>query len=174
MKSLLEVCLLALVVTAGITPSRASDSPANLADQAWFSGTWYGTMNDLPSIHLKIQEVGTNISGDVVFYLQKRDDDNRPWQLAGESDRALLAPHVEGKTLTFEVEHDRCHGCPEPVPRVPFRMVLTGRNEARLWNLTDGSDSDSGMKLVRQTENTRSAPAFEQGISVELPVTRNA
>jgi biopolymer transport protein ExbD/biopolymer transport protein TolR len=54
-------------------------------------------------------------------------------------------------------------------------MALAGTNEARLWNLTEGPDSGSGLLLVRQTEIAAgSAPVMRKGISVELPLTTNA
>jgi hypothetical protein len=132
-------------------------------------------MNDLPGINLKIQEADRRISGAIVFYLQERGDPNGPWHVAAESAIPLLAPHVEGKTLTFEVQHHRCHGCSELGPNVKFRMALAGPNEARLWNLDEETDSGPGVKLIRRAEATaRQARTMQKGISVELPVTSNA
>jgi len=61
---------------------------------------------------------------------------------------------VEGKVLTFEVEHDKCHGCTEVGPNAKFRMELITPNEARLWKL-DGEErsSDTGLRLVRKTDS---------------------
>lgn len=132
-------------------------------------------MNNLPGIDLKIQKTEGMIRGDIVFYFQKRDDPSGPWHTAGESAAPLLAPHVEGKTLTFAVQHHPCHGCSELGPNVKFRMVLVAANEARLWNLDEGPDSGPGLTLVRQTgASGGSAPTMQKGISVELPVTSNA
>ena len=67
----------------------------------------------------------------------------------------LLVPHVDGKTLRFEVQHHKCHGCTELGPNVKFRMELVGPDDARLWKLEnqDGSkDLGPGLKLVRRTE----------------------
>ena len=88
---------------------------------------------------------------------------------------SLLAPNVEGRTLVFEVQHQRCHGCPELGPNVKFRMGLDGSKEARLWNLNEGPDSSPGLTLVRRTEvPADAAQAMQKGISVRLPVTSNA
>jgi biopolymer transport protein ExbD/biopolymer transport protein TolR len=132
-------------------------------------------MNNLPGVDLKIQETGRTITGNIVFYWQKCDDPNGQWHVVGESAAALLVPQVEGKTLTFEVQHHRCDGCPELGPNVKFRMALTSTNEAQLWNLNEGPDSSPGLMLVRQTQASgASAPKLQKGISVELPVTSNA
>src|SRR4029077_4359806 len=68
---------------------------------------------------------------------------------------ALLVARVEGKTLTFEVEHHKCHECAELGPNVKFRMELAGSNEARLWKL-DGQKVDQdlgpGLRLTRRNE----------------------
>jgi biopolymer transport protein TolR len=175
MNHLLEVCLVALTLTAGITPSSATQSSAADSENDSFAGTWEGRMNNLPGLNLKIQETERRISGAIVFYFQKRDDPSGPWHLADQNTAALLAPHVEGKTLTFEVQHQRCHGCAELGPNVKFRMALVGANEAQLWNLNEGPDSSRGLTQVRQTEASGGpAPAMQKGISVELPVTSNA
>lgn len=75
--------------------------------------------------------------------------------MVGETPTRLLAPLVEGGTLTFEVQHHKCHGCAELGPNVTFRMELTGPNEARLWKLETQDpkkDLDPGLKLVRRRE----------------------
>jgi hypothetical protein len=154
MKHLVEVCLLTLMLIAGITPSGITQSAAAALDNASFAGTWVGRRNNLPGIKLKIQEANRKISGEIDFYLQKRYDPSGPWHVAGEYATPLLAPHVEGKTLTFEVQHRRCHECAELGPNVKFRMVLAGADEAQLWNLNEGPDSGSGLILIRQTGAT--------------------
>src|ERR1700730_3301549 len=152
MKHRLEVCLVALALATGTTPSVAAQSPVAAPENSSFAGTWEGRMNDLPGINLKIQEADRRISGAIVFYFQERGDPNGPWHVAAESAVPLLAPHVEGKTLTFEVQHHRCHGCSELGPNVKFRMALAGPNEARLWNLDVETDSGPGLKLIRRAE----------------------
>jgi len=175
MNYLLEVCLVALALATSITPSVAAQSPAAAPENSSFAGNWEGRMNDLPGIDLKIQEADGKISGAIVFYFQERGDPNGPWHVAAENAIPLLAPHVEGKTLTFEVQHQRCHGCSELGPNVKFRMALAGSTEARLWNLDEKTDSGPGLKLIRQAEAMAREPqTMQKGISVELPVTSNA
>jgi hypothetical protein len=126
--------------------------------QSSFAGTWEGKMNDLPGIGLRIDETGGKVSGTVVFYYQERSNTNEPWHVAGESPVPLLAPHAEGKTLAFEVQHHKCHGCAELGPNVKFRVELTGPNEARLWKLESEEQEKNkelgpGLKLVRRPES---------------------
>lgn len=122
-----------------------------------FAGTWEGKINDLPGIDLKIEEANGKISGIMTFYFQERSDANAQWHVASENPVPLLVPHVEGNTLTFEVQHHKCHTCPELGPNVKFRMEVTGPNEARLWKIENegpekNKDLGPGLKLVRRTE----------------------
>jgi hypothetical protein len=114
-------------------------------------------MNDLPGIDLKIDDAGGKISGTAIFYYQERANPNEAWHVAGEAPVPLLSPQVEGKTLTFEVQHHKCHGCAELGPNIKFRMELTSPNEARLWNLENQEtkkDLGPGLKLVRRNPGT--------------------
>ena len=137
------------VATMGRTQATL-DGAANSA----FAGTWDGEqMNGLPSLDIKIENVGGKLSGITVFYLQKRKNTEEPWHVEGESPVAMLSPRVAGKTLTFEVEHHKCHDCVELGPNVKFRMDLISANEARLWKLGDnGSDevTGPGLRLTRR------------------------
>jgi biopolymer transport protein TolR len=142
-----------------------------------FAGTWQGSMHDLPAIRLRLDVAGGKIGGVIVFFFQQRHDAESPWHVAGESPGPLLAPHLDGNTLTFEVEHHKCHSCTELGPNVKFRMELRGPDEARLWNVSEetGSGPGPGLKMVRQADTTAgAAQALKKGISVELAVTSHA
>jgi biopolymer transport protein ExbD len=140
-----------------------------------FAGTWEGKVNDLPGISLKIQQIDRKISGAAVFYFQERSDPNAPWHVTAETGVPLVAPHIEGKTLRFEVQHHVCHGCAELGPNAKFRMALAGPNEARLWKLKEETDSGAGLKLTRETKAESPTPqAMQKGISVELAPTSSA
>jgi hypothetical protein len=121
-----------------------------------FAGTWEGKIHDLPGIRLKIEDTGGKIGGTIVFYFQERTDVNSPWHVASESPLPLLAPRVEAKALTFEVQHHKCHGCAELGPNVRFRVDLAGPNELRLWKLDEGGaapEPGAGLRLIRQTSS---------------------
>jgi hypothetical protein len=160
------IAVLAIVAMFLVEPSPlVAQSAARVPEKSSFAGTWEGKMNDLPGIDLKIDEAGGRVSGSIVFYYQERSNENEPWHTAGESPVALLVPHVEGKTLTFEVQHHKCHGCTELGPNVKFRMELTGPNEARLWKLENqdtSKDLGPGLKLVRRIESA-SPPKAAKG-----------
>jgi biopolymer transport protein TolR len=175
MKHALEVSLVVLALTPNITSSAATRSlRAAQEENTSFAGTWEGRTNDPPGITVKIQEPEGKI-GDIAFYFPQCDDPGGPWHVAGKSARPLLAPYVEGNTLTLGVRHDRCRRCSEPGREVKFRMALAGLNEARLSDLNERADSGSGLTLVGQTEaRGGSAAAMKKGIAVELPVTSNA
>lgn len=113
-----------------------------------FDGTWECEMNDLPSVKLIVADGGGGqIGGVVTFYFQKRDDDG-PWRVAGKFVAPLLAAHVEGNALVFEVQHHKTHGSREFGPNVKFRAELAGGNEALLYNLSEPSMGPS--RLMRQ------------------------
>ncbi len=174
MNRILEVCLVALTLAASFTPSAAAKLVAGCQNSP-FAGTWEGSINNLPGINLKIQEVDRNVSGNIVFYFQQRTDPRGARHVAGETAVPLLAPHVEGNTLAFEVEHHKCQGCAELGPNVKFRVALAGTNEARLWNLGEHADPDPGLKLVRGPDaSAGAAQTLQKGISVQLPVASNA
>jgi hypothetical protein len=147
---ILAAACVAMLLNAQLS-ARADAKPS-------FAGTWQGKMNDLPGIDLKIEEANGKISGVMIFYFQERSDANAPWHVASENPAPLLVPHVEGNTLTFEVQHHKCHTCPELGPNVKFRMEITGPNEALLWKLEnkqqeDKKDLGPALKLVRRTES---------------------
>jgi biopolymer transport protein ExbD len=175
MNYLLEFCLATVILTVSAAPSVAAQPVDAVPAKASFAGTWEGKMNDLPGISLKIQQIDRKISGAVAFYFQERSDPNAPWQVTAETDMPLVAPHVEGETLMFEVQHHVCHGCAELGPSVKFRMALAGPDEARLWNLAEETDSGAGLKLIRETKAEPPTPrAMQKGISVELAPTSSA
>jgi len=175
MKYLFEACLIAVILAVSILPSVAAQPAAAAPADASFAGTWEGQMNGLPGISLKIRESDGKIDGSVVFYFQKRDDPNSPWHVARQTAVPLVSPQVEGRTLTFEVQHHVCHGCSELGPNVRFRMTLAGSDEARLWKLDETTDSDKGLELTRKTEaDSPTTKAMQEGISVELAPTRTA
>jgi biopolymer transport protein TolR len=164
MNRILVVCLLIL----GMQPGAAAAGSS-------FAGTWKGTMNNLPGIDLTIGESASKISGSVIFYFQERADVNSPWHVTADYSVPLLKPHVAGNALTFEVEHHVCHGCQELGPNVTFRMELAGGNEARLTRLEEDGTEGAQMRLVRSSQaSTQAVPPLQAGISVEMPVTRNA
>jgi biopolymer transport protein ExbD len=177
MKRILEVCL---VVLAAITLGPSVEEQSSATTQRsfakkTFAGTWKGSMNGLPGVDLTIQEADAKITGSIVFYFQERKDVNSPWQVTADYAVPLLATHVTGKILTFEVEHHVCHGCPERGPNVTFRMELAGPNQARLWRLEEDGTEGQQEKLIRENlASAQAAPAMQPGISVEMPVTKNA
>jgi hypothetical protein len=153
-------CLpLVLVLSAiPVEPSRIiTQSDKKVPTSVSFEGSWEGEMNDLPAIDLKIKEAHGTISGVIIFYFQVRSDANAPWHVKSENAELLLSPHVDRNTLTFEVQHHKCHTCAELGPNVKFRMEITGSDEARLWKLENEEQEKNkgwgpGLKLIRRTE----------------------
>jgi hypothetical protein len=142
------------VLTCTATIAIAQSSAVVHANSP-FTGTWEGKLNDHPGIDLKIDEAGGKISGAVVFYVEERGDANSPLRVTAEDPVPLLAPRVEAKTLTFEVQPHTYQEGAESGPKVKFRVDVAGPNELRLWKLDDpGMDKGPGpgLKLIRRTE----------------------
>src|SRR5215469_10912446 len=175
MNRILVVCLFALTLGTSFLPLGETQASA-ATDGASFAGTWKGTMNRLPGIDLTIREHDQKISGEVVFYFQKRADAHSPWHVAPNPALPLLKPQVDGRILTFEVESHVCDGCKELGPNRTFRMELLGANNARITRLEDdGTKGGPKMKLVRSSEtHIQAAPQLQVGISIQMPVTGNA
>ncbi|HEY6272043.1 MAG TPA: biopolymer transporter ExbD [Terriglobales bacterium] len=176
MNRILVVCLFALTFVATMVPAGSAQSATASNERPSFAGTWKGTMNDLPGIELVIQEAGKKVSGGIVFYFQERADVNSPWRVRGDYSVPLLKTRAEGKVLTFEVQHHVCHGCLELGRNVAFRMELAKPNEARLARLEDdGAEAGPQVMLIRGNEASgQAAPPLQAGISVEMPVSKNA
>jgi hypothetical protein len=120
-------------------------------DRSTFTGMWEGRMNGLPGIDLTVKDVGGKISGVMVFYFQKRDDQGK-WHVESKYTVPLIAPQADGKILTFEAAHGKFHGSSELGPNVKFRMELTRVNRAILRKI--GEDSNlPAMKLIRRSDS---------------------
>src|SRR5690349_11707663 len=116
-------CLLIVVVAAAAASSG-------------FEGTWEGSEHDLPSVELTIHHNERGISGSIGFYFQSRGADGK-WHLGEKFTVPLLSPKLEGRTLTFETIHHKCHGCKELGPNNKYRVDFVGEKEARLHILKD-------------------------------------
>ena len=124
-------------------------------------------MNDLPRIDLKIGETDRKASGTAIFYFQARSSADGAGHVSAAHPVALLVARVEGKTLTFAVEHYKCHECAELGPSVKFRMELPGSNEARLWKLDDQRvDKDLGpeLRLTRRNDSASWQDPSKHGV----------
>jgi hypothetical protein len=114
-----------------------------------FDGTWEGKMNHLPGVTLIVADAGGGqIGGVVTFYFLTRPDRGGKWQLRGKFLAPLLDACLQDKALIFEVQHHKKHGSPEFGPNVIFRMELTGKNEAMLYNVSEPSTGP--VKLLRR------------------------
>jgi len=120
----------------------AADSP--------LVGTWEGEVNGHAAVRITIQQNGDTLSGRIAFVFQERGPDGA-WQVKDPNPEAggMLAVKVNGKSIRFEVQHHKQHGGTEFGPNVPFRVDVTGENEARLFKLDEG-DPGQGLKLTRR------------------------
>jgi hypothetical protein len=115
-----------------------------------FAGAWEGSMNDQPALKLTIEDADGKLAGTMVFYFQRRGEDGKFHVVPnGDAAGAIISPQVEGKILTFEVQHHKKHGGSELGPNIKYSVELTGANEARLRQVGDPKAGD-GLKLTRK------------------------
>ncbi|HUI74319.1 MAG TPA: hypothetical protein VLX32_05205 [Candidatus Acidoferrum sp.] len=155
--------VLPLIVLAGLAAFTVPRSPAEAQADSSLAGIWQGRMNDLPAVDLQLDDVGGKLAGTIVFYFQDRSGPNGHWRASADPPLPVRAPHLIGNTLTFEVEHRKCHACSETDHNVRFRLNITGPDEARLWNLDgENPNSDPGLQLVRQRNSTAASMTQDQ------------
>jgi hypothetical protein len=94
---------------------RVQASPSEQST-ASLDGTWQAQNNDLPAIELKIENSKTKASGTLTFYFQERSNPDEPWRVSSKTSGPILTSHVDGKILTFETPHHKCHTCEELLP----------------------------------------------------------
>ncbi len=127
-------CILSLTMTA------KAASP--------LAGTWQGDVNDQPAVEITIDEANGKISGLISFYFQMLE--NGKWRVKRKDSTPMLAPKLDSRHITFEVEHHVRHGSPELGPNKKYRVELTGSNSARLWEVGAGGDAPGqGLPLTR-------------------------
>ena len=115
------------------------------------AGIWEGSENNLPAIELTLHVNDGKISGSIGFYFQSRGADGK-WQLGEKYTVPLLSPKLEGRSLTFETIHHKCHDCPELGPNNKYQVDFVGDSEARIRILKDQKKQDGpSSKLTRRT-----------------------
>ena len=133
--------LLVVAILMGPRPV-AADSP--------IVGTWRGKVHSLPAVVLTLKDDGGKSSGTILFYFQRRNTENDPWEVDTKHSipLPLLDAKFDGTTLSFQVSHREAHP-PRTLndPPVSFRLRLTGKGEAELQNLSE--DEDEGLKMAR-------------------------
>ena len=140
MRTLILRFLMGLLV---VTLPAAAKSP--------FAGMWEGSVHDQPTLKLTIEDIDGKLAGVMVFYFQRRGEDGKFHVVPnGDAAGAIISPQVEGKVLTFEVQHHKKHGGTELGPNIKYSVELTGANEARLRQVGDPQASE-GLKLIRRT-----------------------
>jgi non-heme chloroperoxidase len=122
------------------SPLRPAAPPENPS----VAGAWQGRRDGLAGLDLTIERADGNLSGSALLYSE-----------VGPA-IPLLSPHLNGSTLTFELQRHKCSQCDELGPNAKFLMELSGPNEANLWMQKDrmpDKSSSPDVKLTRRIDS---------------------
>jgi hypothetical protein len=117
-----------------------AQNPAAKPATAQLVGVWRGQSNHVPAVTLVLTNEGGDLSGAVLFYLLRRENENEPYTATPGNPEPILHAKFDGKTLIFQVSHRRAHP-PRTLadPPVTFRLTLTGDGQAQLSNQAESS-----------------------------------
>jgi hypothetical protein len=134
MKHILEVCLAAVALATAASPAESSS----------FAGTWEGRLEGVKAVTLEIQDVGPIVTGGVTFYVIKDEGEGK--RIGGATHLAMEHVRWHDDTLEFEVT------IPTAGDVVHFRMILNGRNTAKLKRFAGENLPESSISLRRQVQ----------------------
>jgi hypothetical protein len=113
------LALIACVGTPGNLLGQAGQKTA--ASNARWVGVWESRTKDLPGLTLTLGDDSGDVGGTIVNNVMR--EGVIVWHMA----HILLHPHVDGNTLSFQVNDDR-----NPKELLDISMQLTGGNGAEL------------------------------------------
>lgn len=134
MKLRIFAFLFAAVTLAQVAAAQSVDSKP--IDNKPIVGVWRAQINGLPAFNLVVTDEGGGLSGAILFYLQKRVDENHPFVATpGVVPVPILNPRFDGRTLTFQVSHRFAHP-PRTIndPPVTFALTLSPDGKAQFVN----------------------------------------
>jgi hypothetical protein len=118
------------------------------ADEARFLGVWRVQEAGVPALVMTISNEGGGLSGAVLFYMIRRDE-NQPVRSTPGIPEPLFRLKSKGDTLRFQVSHKRSHGARTANdPPVKFRLVVKSPGEGVLYN-EDDAETPGGYPIVR-------------------------
>ncbi len=122
MRNAIRLVLALLVLTSIAKSEEVSD----------FLGIWKGSIGPLPAVTLTLERDDGKLTGAILFYLIRRDEDGKQTASAGVPE-PLIQPKFDGKVLTFKVSHKNAHP-PRTLndPPVEFKLELNGSKTALL------------------------------------------
>jgi hypothetical protein len=118
------------------------------ADYAKFLGVWRVQESGTPALVMTISDEGGALSGAILFYMIRRDD-NQPVRSSPGIPEPLFRFKGKGDTLHFQVSHRRSHGARTANdPPVKFRLRVKAPGEGVLYNDND-PETPNGYRIVR-------------------------
>ncbi len=73
------------------------------------TGVWRGEMDNLPVFVLTISDEGKELTGAILFYMIRRDNDGSNPKASPGIPEPLFNMKFDGKVLEFQVSHRRAH-----------------------------------------------------------------
>lgn len=133
MKNAMKVLTISMLALAS-----AAAQPAGVTD--WI-GVWHAELDGQPGTTLTLADDTGELGGTLVMNMVSREG-GQPHVIATDP-HVLIAPRVNGDTLTFSVK--RMHRTDQPAQ---FSVVLVGDGKAKAHCLTCGADAPV-VELVR-------------------------
>jgi hypothetical protein len=122
-----------------LAPIAAAQSESNQpVDNKPILGVWRAQMNGLPAFTLVVTDESGSLTGAIQFYLQKREDANRPYTATPGLPEPIFNPKFDGKMLSFQVSHRHAHP-PGTVndPPITFWLKPIDTDKAQFIRLSD-------------------------------------
>ena len=133
MRQRILVLGIAAVLLCGVCAAQAGGN-------AVWVGVWQGELDGQPGVTLTLAEDTGELGGTVVFNAVSREGGSA--HVIGSEAHVLLHPHVDGRTLSFQVKQTRNNR------EVQVAVTITADGKAQLRCLNCGEDNPVA-ELVR-------------------------
>src|SRR2546430_14530555 len=100
--------MLRLALSILLALSSVDGGGATPSNEAAILGVWRGKLESLPAITLTLEHENGELSGAVLFYLIRRDNEGHSTASPGVPE-PLINPKFDGRVLTFLVSHRYAH-----------------------------------------------------------------
>jgi hypothetical protein len=141
--------VLPLLIAAAASPQTKPEGAVEPSAAAAIEGVWRAQADGLPFVTLNLTREEGNLSGAILFYLHRQDPGQTVTSTVGVPE-PLVHPQLDGKTLTFAVNHRNAHP-PASLksPPVHFTVIVEGPGKAELFR---DNDPSAKVEIVKDAD----------------------